>query len=74
MEKGDRMETKYPVGTVVSHRASKQRMVVVSVLDDRSVRCHYRNEVTGNYDYEVFLQAELEADTTVTHDTPTDSG
>jgi len=54
------MAAKYPVGTVVYHRASKQRMVVVSVLDDTSVRCHFKNEITGKYEYEIFLQAELE--------------
>jgi hypothetical protein len=54
------MAAKYPVGTVVYHRASKQRMVVVSVLDDTSVRCHFKNDITGKYEYEIFLQAELE--------------
>jgi hypothetical protein len=69
-ERGDRLEVKYPVGTVVYHRASKQRMVVVSVLDDKSVRCHFRNEVTGKYEYEIFLQAELEQETSMTKDNP----
>jgi hypothetical protein len=62
------MAAEYPVGTVVSHRASKQHMVVVSVLDDTSVRCHFKNEVTGKYEYEIFLQSELKVDTVVTQE------
>ena len=66
------MEANFPIGTLVLHRAAKQKMVVVAVLNDTSVRCHFRNEVTGRYEYEVFVQAELEAETPIPPDHPND--
>jgi hypothetical protein len=36
-------------------------MVVISVLDDKSVRCHYKK-----YGYEIFPQSELKGETTTT--------